>query len=145
MNTIQCRHCCRRVDSAEVGRDYLCAACHALTVLFPAGEVNRRRRGHDFLTSTLIRTIPALYATENVPIKDKVIHAHYFVGGCDWYIAELDRETGDAFGYCDVGQGYAEWGYSNLVEMERTLAFELLPIERDLDFTPTTARELGIA
>jgi hypothetical protein len=37
-----------------------------------------------------LATIPRLYETENVPLKDKVIHLHFFIGGCDWYIAEFD-------------------------------------------------------
>jgi hypothetical protein len=145
MNTIQCRTCCRRVDPAEVGNDFLCQACHAHSVIFPSGEVNRRRRGHIFLTSSLIRTIPPLYATEAVPLEDKVLHAHYFVGGCDWYIAELDPETGDAFAHCDLGMGFPEWGYINLRELEETAAHGIYVAERDLDFRPSTAKELGIA
>jgi len=36
--------------------------------------------------------IPRLYETENVPLKDKLIYLHFFIGGCDWYIAEYDGE-----------------------------------------------------
>ena len=142
MNTIQCRRCCRRVDPAEVGNDFLCAGCHAHSVIFPNGEVNRRRRGHIFLTSDLLRTIPRLYATEDMPLQEKVLHAHYFVGGCDWYVAELDLETGDAFGYADLDCG--EWGYFNLVELEQTVVHGWLVVERGIHFSPTAARTLGI-
>ena len=36
--------------------------------------------------------IPKLYETEDVPLKDKLIHLHFFIGGCDWYVAEYDGE-----------------------------------------------------
>ena len=31
--------------------------------------------------------LPTLYETENIPLQDKIIHLHFFIGGCDWYIA----------------------------------------------------------
>lgn len=44
-------------------------------------------------------------------LSDKQLHAHYFVGGCDWYVAELSPGDGDAFGYADLGHG--EWRFFN--------------------------------
>lgn len=140
-NTCQCRSCYERVSHVEAGM--LCTPCYRIRQLFPAGEVNRLRRGHAFITKTLIQTIPPLYATEHVTLPDKQLHAHYFVGGCDWYVAEIDPDTGDAFGYADLGHG--EWGYFNLVELERTVASGWLVVERELDFRTTTARELDIS
>src|ERR1019366_466132 len=87
MSTFQCRHCCERVTHVE--NDFLCTPCHQLIQLFPNGESNRRRRGHTFLTTTMLKTIPALYATENIPCEVKTLYAHYFYGGHDWYIVEL--------------------------------------------------------
>jgi hypothetical protein len=72
-----------------------------------------------------------------------MIHAHYFIGGCDWYLAELDPETGLAFGYADLGCG--EWGYFDLVEMEHQLIQGWMVIDRELGFVPKRATELGIA
>ena len=34
--------------------------------------------------------IPRLYETEHVLLKDKLIYLHFFIAGCDWYIAEYD-------------------------------------------------------
>ena len=34
-----------------------------------------------------LKRIPRLYETEKVPLKDKLIYLHFFIGGCDWYIA----------------------------------------------------------
>ncbi len=36
--------------------------------------------------------IPKLYATEHSPLKDKIVYLHFFIGGCDWYIAEFDGD-----------------------------------------------------
>ncbi len=74
-----------------------------------------------------------------------MLYIHYFVGGCDWYVAEIDHETGLAFGHADLGMGFPEWGYFDLIEMESTVANELFVIERDIHFRPQTAKELGMS
>lgn len=62
--------------------------------------------------------IPRLYETENIPFKDKLIHLHFFIGGCDWYVAEYDGED-LFFGYAILwDHRYAEWGYFGLGEMK---------------------------
>jgi hypothetical protein len=54
-------------------------------------ETLRQRRGHNFTPPKKIaQKIPAPYEPDAVPLADKVIHRHYFTGGSDWYIAELD-------------------------------------------------------
>lgn len=103
-----------------------------------------RLRGHAFYPSDdVLATIPGLYETENVRLDDKVLHLHYFVGGCDWYIAELDSATGEAFGWAQTIPGCGEWGYISLPALATVRAEALgmtLPVERDLHFTPTVAR-----
>ena len=76
----------------------------------------RARRCHDFLPDwDNLVAIPLLYETEAVPLDDKIIHLHYFLGGCDWYIAELDDDSWLAFGYADLNDPQnAEWGYVSL-------------------------------
>ena len=145
MNTIQCRHCYRRVVPSEVGSDYLCCSFHALAQLFPAGERNRRRRGHDFLNATILRTIRVLYATEETPLAEKTIYSHYFVGACNWYVSDLHPITGQAFGDTDLGIGCPEWGNFDLVKMEEAVVNGWVAIERDLGFAPAKARDPGIA
>ena len=66
-----------------------------------------------------LEKIPRLYETENIPIKDKLIYLHFFIGGCDWYIAEYDGD--DLFwGYAILNNDYqnAEWGYISFVELK---------------------------
>ena len=47
---------------------------------------------------------------------------------------------GLAFGHADLGTGFPEWGYFDLVEMEKTIVQELFVIERELHFTSNTAK-----
>ena len=63
--------------------------------------------------------IPKLYETEDTPLADKLIHLHFFIGGCDWYVAEYDGE--DLFwGFAILNQDYemAEWGYVSFSELK---------------------------
>ena len=63
--------------------------------------------------------IPKLYETEHVPLKNKHIHLHFFIGGCDWYAAEFDGK--DLFwGFAILNNDYqmAEWGYFSLNELK---------------------------
>ena len=63
--------------------------------------------------------IPNLYQTENIPLKEKLIHLHFFIGGCDWFIAEYDGD--DLFwGFAILNNDYemAEWGYISFQELK---------------------------
>jgi len=73
--------------------------------------------------------------------KRRTTDAHHFYGSHDWYIAELDPETGRAFSYSPGHSG--EWGYVDIAEMEATVG-ALSVIERDLHFTPIPTRKVGI-
>lgn len=103
-------------------------------------ETNKSRRGHKFYPSSITKW-PALYSTEDIPLGEKPLHAHYFVSGCDWYIAEFDPETGIAFGYADLGFGGGEFGEIYLPELEAVVArpsgFPQV-VERELDFKEGT-------
>ncbi len=110
-------------------------------------ETQWLRRGHPFYPpAELAVTIPALYATENVPCAAKTIHLHYFAGGCDWWLAEYDPATGRGFGYVCLGDPQcAEWGYVDLAELEEvSVARGLVIVERDLHWTPTRAGEIDL-
>jgi hypothetical protein len=115
-------------------------------LIWANGETLLRERGHEFLTGSMLEEIPDLYATESTPLADKMIHAHYFSSNGDWYIAELDKnEGGIAFGHCDLGVGYPEWGEVSLTELEGVRSqYGIAAVERDLDFTPATAKQLGL-
>jgi hypothetical protein len=112
----------------------------AVESIFPDGESQRRRRGHKFLRQSDVEATPPLYSGEEIPFPDKVVTLHYFSSNCDWYVAELDRETGLAFGHCDLGMGFPEWGYVDLRELEG-VATRWGPVERDCYFTPGRAAD----
>ena len=83
-------------------------------------------------TQEELEKLPNLYETENAPTRDKVIYLHFFIGGCDWYIAEYDGK--DLFwGYAILGDPeMAEWGYISFKEL-RELKLRLgLEVDRDL-------------
>ncbi len=62
--------------------------------------------------------IPRLYETENISLKQKMVHLHFFIGGCDWYICENDGDI--FFGFAILNNDYqmAEWGYISFSELK---------------------------
>jgi len=67
-----------------------------------------------------LETIPKLYETENIPVKEKQIYLHFFFGGCDWYIAEYDGDD-LLWGFAILDNDYfnAEWGYISFEELKQ--------------------------
>ena len=54
----------------------------------------------------------------NIPNQDKLIYLHFFVGGSNWYIAELDGD--DTFGGLGDLKGdieCTEWGYFSFADL----------------------------
>lgn len=63
--------------------------------------------------------IPRLYQTESVSLRDKLVHVHFFIAGCDWYVVEFDGD--DLFwGFAILNNDYqnAEWGYVSFSELK---------------------------
>lgn len=88
--------------------------------------------------------IPRLYETENIPLKDKVIHMHFFLGGCDWYIAEYDGK--DLFwGYAILNGDTknAEWGYISFKELIELNVYRI-EVDRDLHWESKPVREIQV-
>ena len=64
--------------------------------------------------------IPRLYANEKAqtPIADIIIHLHFFVAGCDWWVAEFDGDD-LFFGFVNLNDDLcAEWGYISYSELK---------------------------
>ena len=87
-----------------------------------------------------LNRLPELYSTESVLLMEKGIHMHLFLGGCDWYVAEYDKESQNFFGFAILNNDYvmAEWGYFNFIELCE-LKVEYVEIDRDIHFLPTKA------
>ena len=86
--------------------------------------------------------IPRLYRTEACPLPDKLIYMHFFLAGCDWYIAEFDGQ--DIFwGFAILNNDYlnAEWGYISFSEL-KNLDLLYLEVDRDLYWKVRPAREV---
>lgn len=82
-------------------------------------DTDRARNGQSLLPPPeVLADVPPVYATENVPPADKTVWLHYFVGSADWWLVELNPESGLAFGYASLGDPQlAEWGYVDLTEL----------------------------
>ena len=80
-----------------------------------------------------ISTMPKTYEKDGQG-DAAIVHLHYFVGGCDWWIIERDSDPDgegqiQAFGIADLGHG-GELGYINIPEILKHGA------ELDLHFAP---------
>jgi len=89
-----------------------------------------------------IKALPALYSTEHTPLQDKLIHLHFFIGGCDWFICEGDGED-LLWGFVILNNDYqnAEWGYISLSELKE-ISIRGLEIDNDLYWKVRPAREV---
>jgi len=85
-------------------------------------------------TEDRLSKIPKLYETEHVPLQEKLIHLHFFIGSCDWYVAEYDGE--DIFwGFAILNHDFqnAEWGYISLSELKSIKVDGWLEIDCELE------------
>jgi len=81
-------------------------------------------------------SVPALYATEEIPLQEKLVHEHWVFPPCNfhWLIAEVNLKEKLAFGWAFLNDKQnAEWGYISLAELESVGAF------KDTGFTPKKA------
>jgi hypothetical protein len=92
-----------------------------------------------------LSTLPRLYQTEAVALKDKIIHLHFFIGGCDWFIAEFDGDD-LFFGFTILNQDYqnAEWGYISFGELKSIKVQGWLEIDRDIHWKVRPAKEVDL-
>ncbi len=63
--------------------------------------------------------IPKVYETDHIDSKEKLIYLHFFIFGCDWYIAEFDGDD-TFYGYSVLNNDLqnAEWGYISFSELK---------------------------
>ena len=89
------------------------------------------------ITDDEIKTLPLLYATENVKTDNKVLQLKFMEvnSGWEWYLTEFDANKKIAFG---LVKGFEEeWGYFSLVEME-----DIPTIIRDKKFIKIKFKDL---
>ncbi len=84
-------------------------------------------------TKEQLSTVPKLYETEHVPLHETIIYFHFFIGGCDWYVAEFDGE--DLFwGFAILNDDFfnAEWGYFQFSELKKIKVWGGIEVDCDL-------------
>ena len=93
-------------------------------------------------TQSDLDKIPKLYSTEETPIGDKIIHGHFFVGGCDWYISEFDGED-IFFGFVILNNDLqmAEWGNVSFQELKE-LKMGFAEVDWDKHWTKKQANQI---
>jgi len=98
------------------------------------------------LPQAIAATLPALYTTEETRVGEKVLLVKFFdpYTQWTWYACEYDPEERIFFGYV-VGQE-KEWGEFSLDELESLMMLDgVTPrIERDVNFAPTSFKDLTI-
>jgi hypothetical protein len=94
-------------------------------------------------TKEQLASLPRLYETEHIPVRDKLICLHFFIGGCDWYIAEYDGED-FFFGYAILNNDdeMAEWGYVSLAELKSIKIGPGIEVDNDLCWKIRKASEI---
>jgi len=92
-------------------------------------------------TAKQLEAIPPLYSTEDVPLKEKTVHMHFWIGACDWWAVE--HSDGLFFGFVILNGDYemAEWGYFSLEELSSVRA-GFVEVDRDLHFEPVQAQQI---
>ena len=56
------------------------------------------------------------------------------VGSQTWLLTEIEPGTNNAFGLCDMGQGYPELGYVSIDELAKLKLYFDMKVERDIHF-----------
>jgi len=69
-----------------------------------------------------------------LPLKDKLVYLHFFIGGSDWFICEYDGDD-LFFGFAILNNDYqmAEWGYVSFSELKSIKANGWLKIDCELE------------
>ena len=85
-------------------------------------------------TATRLARLPRLYQTENTPIDETLIHLHFFIGNCDWFISEFDGED-LFFGFAVLNGDWdcAEWGYVSFNELRNIRVHRVLHVDCELE------------
>ena len=95
---------------------------------------------HKWITKDIASKLPRIGTTSEMEAKDVKVHLKLFnpTGAGSWFITEANLDTGEAFGYADLGDpDNAELGYMDLNELRSFKGRFGLGIERDESFSAT--------
>lgn len=93
-------------------------------------------------TEQQLNHIPKVYETESIPLKDKIVHMHFFIGNCDWYIIEYDQDD-LFFGFAILNDDYfnAEFGYISFKDLKE-INVRGIEVDNDLHWQPKPIKEI---
>ena len=97
---------------------------------------------HKWFTKAIATSLPGIGETSELPAEQVQVAVKLFnpTGAGSWFITEANLETGEAFGFADLGMaGCEELGYLDLNELRSFRGLMRLPIERDEGFKATLA------
>lgn len=86
------------------------------------------------LTKEIIDNLPALYSTESVPLKDKIVICKFFApwNSWTWYVFEGEKQEDGDYLFFGIVHGHEkECGYFSLSELQSIRWPFGLKIERD--------------
>ena len=94
-------------------------------------------------SKTVLSKIPKLYETEEVPMKEKIVYLHFFIGNTDWYAIEYDENKRIFFGFVILGGDTrnAEWGYFPFDEL-REISISGFQVDCETPFKQKKAIEI---
>jgi hypothetical protein len=90
-----------------------------------------------------LNRIPGLYTTQRTPLNEKVIYEHFFLFGCDWYVAEYSQKEQLFWGFAILHNDLqnAEWGYISYQEL-KDINIDGFEVDRELDWKVKKANEV---
>ncbi len=92
-----------------------------------------------------LKGIPALYTTEAIPAKDKVIYSHFRIFDSHWYVIEWDSvDTCFAFCILNGDLQMAEWGYVSLSDLKQIKVMGQFEVEFDTYWEPKPAGKVEL-
>jgi hypothetical protein len=70
---------------------------------------------------------------------------HFFIGGCDWYIAEYSPEEDLFWGYAILNGDTenAEWGYISFKELRELVVGPGIEVDRDLHWEQKSFEQIS--
>lgn len=85
---------------------------------------------------------PERYGTDTEHAMDATVYAHYFIGDCDWFVVEWEREDDLVYGWACVGDRQnAELGWASLAELESVRVRNIFHVEYDEHWERVSLRE----
>ena len=94
------------------------------------------------MPSNIAQNIPALYATERLPLAEKTVQLKWFTPWSNWTWWVIEYDPADRIAWGIVSGHETEWGYFSLDELQAVRGPGGLTVERDLHFSPCMVADL---